>query len=128
MSPKILIVDDVSEILDIMAAIFEQAGAKVVTATRGDEVLDMVRLAQKMGEQFDMLIVDIRMPKMNGNELALKLRELPFDGPIIALTANYTVSGSSESKGSGITRYLSKETLSLDLAKALINEHCKAKV
>ncbi|PIP71197.1 MAG: metal-dependent phosphohydrolase [Nitrospirae bacterium CG22_combo_CG10-13_8_21_14_all_44_11] len=67
---SILIVDDLQIHLELMEAIFEKEGCRVVTAHNADEAL---RLLEKSSS--DMAILDVMMPGMNGYELCRRLKE-----------------------------------------------------
>jgi two-component system, cell cycle response regulator CpdR len=63
--PRILIVDDEGAILSLLAATFSTAGYEVRTASDGP---DAMRLCES--EQFDAMLSDVVMPRMNGHDLA----------------------------------------------------------
>lgn len=93
----ILLVDDDNEIRSATSKILENAGNRVVMAEDGSEAL---RLFENAGEEFNLVITDIRMPKMDGVSLARKLKEKTPSIPIILTTGYADVSGeltSSES-------------------------------
>jgi len=92
MAKKILVVDDDELVLIALEALLAPSGYEITTASNGDEALK--KLTQK---KFDLMILDILMPGMNGFELCEKIRT--FDEykavPIIMLTAK---SGSEDKK------------------------------
>ncbi|MCX6695530.1 MAG: response regulator [Candidatus Altiarchaeota archaeon] len=67
---KILVVDDEPEMIDILKLILEDAGHKVYSANNGQECLNT---AEK--EKFDLIFMDIRMPRMDGWETLRRLKE-----------------------------------------------------
>jgi signal transduction histidine kinase/CheY-like chemotaxis protein len=81
---NILIVDDRPENLMSLRAILERPGYRLVSASSGEEAL---RLALR--ERFEVALIDIAMPGMNGLEVAVHLKELERsrDIPIIFITA-----------------------------------------
>ena len=85
---KILLVDDDSQALDSTCKILKIAGYSVTIAHDGQEALDLVRAVNgKMEISFDMVVTDVRMPKINGIEL---LRTLSISGkkiPVVLMTA-----------------------------------------
>ena len=121
--PRVLIVDDHQSMLDLMATCFKQAGAKVKTVLSPEEALTLTKAAADLGQPFDMIVVDIQMPEMTGFQLAEKLREAGFAGPIAAFTN--TVSGLGKKKGLevGITTYLDKATVKVDVVEALLHQY-----
>ncbi|MDX1632662.1 MAG: ATP-binding protein [Thermoanaerobaculia bacterium] len=81
-----LVVDDEADSLDATASVLEAAGARVERCSSGEEALDTLP-----ENDFDVLVSDIAMPRMNGFELLQEVRSLPRDQggtvPAIALTA-----------------------------------------
>ena len=69
--PRIMIVDDVASIRQIVTKVFQDVGYQVTEAARGDEALDLAKL-----KRVHLVITDVEMPGMNGLELIKKLREL----------------------------------------------------
>ncbi|MFH1788134.1 MAG: response regulator [Candidatus Altiarchaeota archaeon] len=67
---KILVVDDEPEILDILQIMLEDAGHAVEKALSGYECLDKLRK-----NKFELILLDIRMPKMDGWETLRKMKE-----------------------------------------------------
>ena len=71
-NPKILIVDDEKDILDLLAYNFEKEGFQVLRATDGRIAVD---IAQR--EQPDLVVMDIMMPIMDGVSACHEMRSLP---------------------------------------------------
>jgi len=78
---KVLIVEDEPGSFMPLEAVFSDAGFDVVLAKDGQEGLDVVKK-----ENPDLIILDILMPKINGIEMAKKLKELGISIPAIFLT------------------------------------------
>ena len=81
---KILLADDDGDLLAAIKACLEMEGYDVITATNGQEALELV-----YRERPDLLATDIRMPGMDGWELCRRVREVS-DIPILVLTAHAT--------------------------------------
>ncbi|CUU08361.1 Signal transduction histidine kinase, nitrogen specific [Candidatus Kryptobacter tengchongensis] len=84
---KILIVDDVSESLELLKEVFETMGHAVLTASNGIEALKILEQ-----EKVDAIISDVLMPKMDGFQLCREVKKIEFfkNVPFIFYTANYT--------------------------------------
>jgi signal transduction histidine kinase len=84
MKKKILIVDDVVENIQLAANILTNEGYLVEYATNGLEALDWIE-----NEDFDLMLLDVMMPDMDGFQVCKKVRENPnsSDLPIIFLSA-----------------------------------------
>lgn len=86
MGTHILVVDDDETIRSLLSMVFEREGWKVVTAENGVEAV-----AALSTENFDLMVADLHMPKMNGYELIPRALELKPAMPIIVLSADSTI-------------------------------------
>ena len=85
---KVLLVDDHPNNRDLIRIILDRMHVTVTEAEDGDIAL------QRMFEaEYDLILMDIQMPRMKGDEATEKLRQQGFDLPIIALTANNEIRG-----------------------------------
>ncbi len=80
---RVLLVEDSTDVRLLVCRLLSVAGALVETATDG---VDAVRRAAD--EPFDVVLMDLEMPRLNGLEATRQLRRRGFDRPIIALTAH----------------------------------------
>ncbi len=69
MSQRVLIVDDEATVLRITRLSLEKAGYRVSTASDGAEALEMLRR-----DTYDVLVTDVNMPRMSGEELCLAMQ------------------------------------------------------
>ncbi|MEW6617621.1 MAG: response regulator [Patescibacteria group bacterium] len=103
---KILLVEDNKDARYIINRLLQKNGFKdVVMVENGKEALEVVEK-----ENFSLILMDIRMPVMDGFEATKKIREMPGykETPIIAVTA-YSMKGDREEcLEAGATDYLSK--------------------
>lgn len=79
---RVLVVDDETNIVDLLAASLKFQGFEVETATSGMEALDRVRKVRP-----DAVILDVMMPGMDGFGVLRRLRERGIDAPALFLTA-----------------------------------------
>ena len=87
---KILIVEDHTPTRMAMSRLIRQAGADVTTARDGEEALGYL-----LTQRFDVLLTDLRMPKMDGFELLQHCNSLPEShrpGRVIAISGEYEAS------------------------------------
>ena len=100
---RILVIDDEQNILNMEQDILNELGYKVVAKTSSMEAL---MLFQEAPDEFDLVITDIIMPVMAGDQLAQKILELRSDIPIIMCTGynKYITEGQDK----GIREYLLK--------------------
>lgn len=78
---KVLIAEDTKSYLLVLSADFAASGFDVITAENGED-----GLALALKENFDMIVSDIAMPKMDGITMVKKIREANVTSPIIFLT------------------------------------------
>ena len=105
MSSRLLVVDDEPNLLRAVAACLRAEGFDVVTARSGAEAL--VRVAESVP---DLVVSDIRMPGMDGYQLARQLRASPRTAltPVVFLTAKDETADRIEGFRSGVDAYLVK--------------------
>ena len=83
MLDRILVIDDEETILDILAEFLTRGGYKVHVAHDGEDGIELF----KNGYTFDLVITDIRMPRMDGNAVARYIRNSDkSETPIVAMT------------------------------------------
>lgn len=80
---KILLADDASDNRQLISRLLKLAGATVETAIDGGEAVE-----KALGEDFDVILMDIQMPGTDGYEATHRLRDHGYKRPIIALTAH----------------------------------------
>ncbi len=102
MAEKILVVDDESKIRKIVSAYLKQEGYDVKTAADGDEALAMINTYKP-----DLLVLDLMLPKISGEEICQKIRQ-DSDLPIIMLTAKGSESERVQGLNIGADDYLVK--------------------
>ncbi len=107
---RVLLVDDNDLNIEIAQALLEMQGLVVETAFNGLEALE--KYEEKEAYYFDMILMDIRMPVMNGLEAAKAIRKVNKEDaqqiPIVAMTANAFDEDMKKSIDSGMNGHLSK--------------------
>ena len=71
--PRLLVVDDEPALLNLLRKFLEKAGYTVVAAASGEDALSLLAAAP---ETFAMVITDLTMEKMGGEELVARIREI----------------------------------------------------
>jgi CheY-like chemotaxis protein len=79
---RILIVDDEPVVVEFVERVLETVGYQLMTATSGEQALDLCR---KRGVPH-LLVTDMKMPRMEGDELASRLRQQEPDLKVLYLT------------------------------------------
>lgn len=115
MAARILVVDDSRLVTDIVKMRLEAVGYRVSLAHSGEEALEMIHT-----ERPDLLVLDIRLPGIDGYEVCRRLRQDPDpavrDLPVIALTSMDDTSVGFEA---GMDDYLNKDFDLLELGNRI---------
>jgi len=118
LSATILIVEDDSDVYDILEIYLQDAGYRVVNATDGATALDALARVEP-----DAVILDLNMPDMSGFTLAGTLRARAYAGPVVMLTASSLGSDRAAAIAAGCDEFLVKpvtpERLTATLAHLL---------
>lgn len=118
MAPEasVLITDDNETNLVVIRGLLKRTGVRVKTVMSGEETIETLRR-----EKFEILLLDSRMPIMDGTQTLQKLREshLADDMPVIALTADAVYGARESYLAAGFTDYLSKPVNFTELEKTL---------
>lgn len=100
---KILVVDDEIWACDAIKLFMEEKGHDAITAFSGEEALEKVK-----NEKPDLILLDIRMPGMDGMEVLKRVREFNKDVGIIMVTAVKDEEIGKEALKSGADEYVTK--------------------
>ena len=85
---RVLLAEDGPDNQYLISLHLRRAGAEVTLAANGREAVDAVLAAKREGRPFELVVMDIQMPELDGFGAASLLRQDGFSGPIVALTAN----------------------------------------
>lgn len=118
---RVCIVDDNATNRRILEQYAFQWGLQSATASDGYEALTLLKGAAARGEPFDVAILDLQMPRMNGLELAQKIKSDPqlTAIPLVLLTSMGMRGQAEEAKQVGIAAYLTKPVHRTDLYDCL---------
>ena len=104
----VLIVDDRRDIRFLSSRIVSLAGGRVTEAEDGVQAIETIKQASTQGVAFDIILLDMQMPNMDGYETATELRKLGFTNPIIALTADAMQGDMTRCINAGCNYHISK--------------------
>ena len=85
---RVLLVEDGADNQRLIRHILEKSGAAVDLAENGRVGVDSCRTATDSGEPYDLILMDMLMPVMDGYEATREIRAQGYAGPIMALTAH----------------------------------------
>ena len=116
-SLNILVVEDYPLNQEVISAMLGHLGHRIDIAEDGLEAV-----SAGLRFRYDMILMDIHMPKMDGNTAARRIRSLPRpegDIPIIALTADASMEQQKQCLASGMNDYLTKPIILPELLQAM---------
>ncbi|MFH1303595.1 MAG: response regulator, partial [Planctomycetota bacterium] len=118
---KVLLVDDSPMNLILMDTLLKREGFETTTATNGQEAVTLAK-----SDHFDLIMVDLQMPAMNGLEVTASIREFQKTTdrhtPIIAITANSDQRERDLCLAAGMNDYVSKP-INPDKLRSCITRH-----
>ncbi|OIP66721.1 MAG: hypothetical protein CO150_07265 [Nitrospirae bacterium CG_4_9_14_3_um_filter_53_35] len=127
MKPNLLIVEDDESMLSTLGDLFQQEGKQVICAPNGQKAMD-----EFFKNQPDLVLLDIRLPDMDGLSLLKKMRETVPDLLVIIMTAYPEVPTAIQAMKSGAYDYINKpfelDELRLVIQKALETRQLKDEV
>jgi CheY-like chemotaxis protein len=111
----ILCIDDNAEVLECEKAFLETFGFAVLTAPSGGKGLELASM-----HSVDVVIVDYFMPGMNGHEVAIEMRRLRPEAPIIMLSGSVDV---PEQALQWVDAFIAKDRLASQLLSTIAQLH-----
>ena len=100
---KILVIDDEQSIRDLLDRLLRRKGYDVVLAESGRKGLDLFRR-----ERPDVIVLDLKMPEMDGLTVLRQIRSLNRSQPVIVLTGSRTAEMEQQVRALGVTEYIAK--------------------
>ena len=105
---RILVVEDTRGIQVLLRRILEKAGASVEVAIDGRAALDLFEADDAKRPVYDLILLDMNMPRLSGYDTAAAVREFGIETPIIALTASALRGDRENCLNAGCDDYLTK--------------------
>ncbi len=113
---RILFIDDEQFIVDIGKEMLEELGYSVEARTSSTEALSLFK---NRPDRFDLVVADVTMPKIAGDDLAVKLKEIRADIPIVLCTGYSERIDEKRAKAIGIQALVMKPVLRAEMANAI---------
>jgi PAS domain S-box-containing protein len=105
---RVLLAEDVRDIYVVLRQILQKMDLEVEIAEDGRLACEMAERSKAEGKPFDLILMDIQMPKRNGFEATRRLRQHGWKGPIVALTAHALVGDREKCLDAGCDDYIAK--------------------
>lgn len=100
---RVLVVEDAADMNRLIVKVLKKAGYSVDGCFNGEEALDHL-----LGAEYDAILLDVMMPKLDGYELLKRLRDQGMDTPVLFLTARDAVADRVKGLDLGADDYLVK--------------------
>jgi len=119
---SILLAEDGIDNRRLIAMLLHHAGAEVTLADNGHVAVELALAARRDGKPFDLILMDMQMPTMDGYDATQKLRDEGFATPVVALTAHAMAGDRAKCLEAGCNDYLSKPIDRDDLLHAVARQ------
>ncbi len=116
---RVLLVEDVPVNRKLIATMLSRRSVEVIVAENGLVALDLVEEANAAGKPFDLILMDLMMPELDGWKTTSRLRESGHSKPIVALTADATRETANRCLGSGFDEVATKPVRSATLLRTV---------
>lgn len=108
LSGRVLLAEDVSDIQVLVARTLRGMNLQVDVAENGKRACEMAAASKTQGKPYDIILMDIQMPGMNGYEATQWLRHHNWQGPIVAVTAHAMIGDREKCEAAGCDDYIAK--------------------
>jgi PAS domain S-box-containing protein len=116
---RILLAEDGLDNQQLLSFMLRKAGADVTIVGDGQAAMNLALEAEEAGNPFDLILMDMQMPVMDGYTATRRLRERGYEGLIVALTAHAMVADRERCLAVGCDEYLMKPIDRASLIKHL---------
>lgn len=119
---RVLLVEDSVDIQLLVRHVLEKRGATVTVANDGVEGVSLAREGQRSGAPYDLVLMDVQMPVMDGYAATRELRAAGVRAPVVALTADALEDRRRESLAAGCDDFFAKPIAIAELL-AMVRRH-----
>ena len=116
---RVLLAEDDGDLQRLVRLILRKLNLEIDVADNGQIACDMAEKSIAKGRPYDLILMDIQMPEVNGYEATQRLRDRGWRGPIIALTAHAMAGDREKCLAAGCDDYVAKPVMMVGLREAL---------
>lgn len=116
---RILLVEDDQDHQPLLSLMLRKSGSEVTVAENGQVAIELADAARDAGQPFEMILMDVQMPVLDGFAATRTLRATGFDNPIIALTARAVSTDRDKCLAAGCDDFIPKTIPRKDLIRRL---------
>ncbi len=116
---RVLVVDDTPDVQRLLRVLLTACGFEVDVAENGLQACDLAQGSAAAGRAYDLILMDIQMPVLDGLAATQQLRQLDWDGPIVAITGSASAEGRQRCLDAGCNEYLAKPIALRDLKQVV---------
>ncbi len=106
--PKVLVVDDEDTLTFLLESELEAEGFQVQCAGDGDVAIELIRSKSEQGDKFDVILLDIKMPKVGGFEVLKFVKSETPETKVIMVTVYHDLENAIQSMRLGASDFVSK--------------------
>ena len=119
LSCRVLLVEDDQDHQRLLSLMLQKSGAQVTVAENGQVAVEAACRTRDAGISFDLIVMDVQMPVLDGLSATRMLRAEGFRHPVIALTARTALIDRQRCLAAGCDGFLTKPVSRADLARLL---------
>jgi len=116
---RVLLAEDAADTRELLRLVLVRAGVDVDLADNGQVACRLALTSEARGRPYELILMDVQMPEMNGLAAVQLLRQLEWTKPIVALTAHAMEGDRERCLAAGCDDYLAKPVAHSDLLKIL---------
>ncbi len=125
---RVLVAEDGADNQRLLHAILTRAGLSVDLVANGELAVERALAASELSEPFDVILMDMQMPVVDGYEATRRLRDAGYSGSIVALTAHAMSGDRERCLRAGCDDYATKPVVRADLLARLEAQLSKSRV
>jgi CheY-like chemotaxis protein len=108
LAARVLLAEDDPHLQAVIKFYLQSSGAEVVVVADGQLACEQAMASSRSGKPFDLILMDVKMPRLDGCQATIQLREAGYVHPIVAITADATDRERRRCMAAGCNGFLAK--------------------